>query len=74
MLTFLQQLKRTQNLQASGGKKVDANFVLDNAASMSPIDIKHKAVSNFSILLHFFLRGAHNEQKGKKRALRIKAL
>lgn len=66
MLTFLQQLKRTQNLQASGGKKVDANFVLDNAASMSPIDIKHKAVSNFSILLHFFLRGAHNEQKGKK--------
>lgn len=43
MLTFLQQLKRTQNLQDSEGKKVDANLVLDNAASISPIDITHNS-------------------------------
>lgn len=58
VLTFLQQLKRTQNLQASKGKKTtDANLVLDNTASMSPIDIARKTVSNLGILLHFFFGG-----------------
>lgn len=57
MLTFLPQLKRTQNLQASEGEKIDANLVLDNTASMSQIDIAYKSVSNLGILLPFFFGG-----------------
>ena len=72
MLTFLQQLKRTQNLQASEEKKIETNLVLDNTASMSQIDIAHKTVSNLGILLHFFFGGMHTSKR-KKIAIRIKA-
>lgn len=69
MLTFLQQLKRTQNLQR---EKIDANLVLDNPASMSPIDIARKIVSNLGILLQFFLGGMNTSKRNKKIAIRIK--
>lgn len=64
VLTFLQQLKRTQNLQESEGKKVDANLVLDNAASMSPIDITHNS-QQFKHLVTFLFWGYAYQQKKK---------